>query len=328
MVPVDGSSRHLMAEIAREQRGHISYAQLLTAGFTADQIRTLQTDGTLHRIHHGVYAVGHLAAIPLGPEAAAILAFQGRAALSHLTALRLYGLLPAEHEAVVDVTIRREGSAHRRRGIRVHRSRTLTDRQIRSLAGLPVTRPERALLDSAPLLTEHQLGRAFDEAIARRLTSYTKLAELVGRHLGHPGQAKLAALVKQRRFPTVTESEAEDRFLALIAEAGLPAPRTQVQMHGFRIDAYWPQARFAVEIDGFQWHNRTKTSFERDRRKQQVLQEHGIEVARTTWAQITEERLQLVAHVAGRLAARRTESVGRLAAGTTEARAGEVRATG
>jgi very-short-patch-repair endonuclease len=77
-----------------------------------------------------------------------------------------------------------------------------------------------------------------------------------------------------------------------------------VGVHGFRIDAYWPEARFAVEIDGFQWHGRTKTAFERDRRKQQVLPEHEIEVARTTWDQITEEPLQLVAHVSQRLALR------------------------
>ena len=306
MAPGVGRGRHLMAEVARVQRGHISYAQLLKAGFTASRIRTLQADGTLHRVHHGVYAVGHTAAIPLGAEAAAILAFDGRAVLSHLTALRLHGLLPAERAAVIDVTVRPEGSAHRRRGIRIHRSRTLSDRQTRSVAGLPVTVPERALLDSAPLLTEYQLGRSFDEAIARRATSYTKVADLVARHHGHPGRGRLAALIEERRFPTVTESEAEARFLALIAEAALPTPRTQVQMHGFRIDAYWPQARFAMEIDGYQWHDRTRASFERDRRKQQVLQEHGIEVARTTWHQISQQGLQLVAHVATRLAARTT----------------------
>jgi very-short-patch-repair endonuclease len=246
--------------------------------------------------------------VPLGAETAAILALRRPAVLSHLTALRLHGLSHPDERAPIDVSIADGGNAPSRPGIQVHRSRTLTKRQIRSIAGLPVTVPERALLDSAPLLTEYQLSRAFDEAIARRLTSYAKVAELVARHHGHPGQGKLAVLVAQRRSPTVTESEAEERFLALILAAGLPAPRTQVQMHGFRIDAYWPQARFAVEIDGFQWHDRTKTSFERDRRKQQVLQQQGIEVARTTWDQITEKRLQLVAHISSRLALRTTEA--------------------
>ena len=39
-----------------------------------------------------------------------------------------------------------------------------TSAQVKSVAGLPVTVPERALLDSAALLTKVQLGRAFDEA--------------------------------------------------------------------------------------------------------------------------------------------------------------------
>jgi hypothetical protein len=280
VVPAGSDSRRLLAEIAREQRGHISYAQLLAIGFTNAQVRTLHGHATLHRVHHGVYRVGHTAPVPLGAETAAVLWFGGRAVLSHLTALRLHGLIAPDEGAPIDVTVAAGGSAYQRTGIQVHSSRTLTKRQIKPVAGLPMTVAERALLDSAPLLTKVQLGRAFDEAIARRVTSHTKVAELVMRLGGHPGQGKLAELVGQRRFPTVTESEAEDRFLALIADAGLPAPRTQVPVHGFRIDAYWPQARFAVEIDGFQWH------------------------ARTTWDQITEEPLRLVAHIAQRLALR------------------------
>jgi very-short-patch-repair endonuclease len=308
VVAPDSRSRDLVADVAREQRGHISYAQLRAVGLTANQVRTLQAHGTLHRVHYGVYQVGHTAPVPLGAETAAMLAFGGRAVLSHLSALRLYCLLPPDQGAAIDATVAAGGSAYQRTGIQVHSSRTLTDRQIRSVAGLPVTVPERALLDSTPLLTKRELGRALDEAITRRVVSYTKVADLVSRHQGHPGWGRLTSLIENRHFPTVTESEAEQRFLALMLDAGLPTPRTQVDLYGFRVDAYWPEARFVVEIDGLQWHNRTKKSFERDRRKQQVLQEHEIEVARTTWEQVTEEGLQLVAHVASRLALRTTEA--------------------
>ncbi|MGH2843552.1 MAG: hypothetical protein ACRDKL_08205, partial [Solirubrobacteraceae bacterium] len=64
-----------------------------------------------------------------------------------------------------------------------------------------------------------------------------------------------------------------------------------------------PQSRFAVEIDGYRWHS-GRSAFERDRRKQTALQAHGIEVCRATWAQITQEPLRLVAHVAARIARR------------------------
>lgn len=300
------SGRHgqsAVSEVARRQHGYVSNRQLRAIGYTRKHIRTLQAHGALHPIHHGVYAVGHTAVTPLGGEAAALLALSGRAVLSHITALRMYDLVGMER-APIHLTVAAGSTAPRRSGIEVHRSRTLTPKLIRMVSGMPVTVPERALLDSAPLLTGRQLERAVDEALVRRLTSLTKLSTLIREHAGHPGKGLMATVVEQRRHPTVTESEAEERFLALVRDAGLPVPRTQVELHGFRVDAYWPQARLAVEIDGLQWHNRTKRSFERDRRKQQVLQEHEIEVARTTWDQITGEGTRLVAHLAKRLALR------------------------
>ncbi len=298
-----GSADTRLAQLTEAQRGLVSRSQLTAAGVSAQQINVRLRREQIRRVHRGVYTVNRGAEPELFRETAALLACGDHAALSHLTAIRVWGLLALTGLDEVHVSmVGRWGRT--RPGIRVHHSETLTGRQVGEVSGLPVTKPERALLDSAPLLSKTELRRAFDEAIARRLTSYTKVADLVSHHNGHPGQGKLAALVEQRRFPTVTESEAEERFLALMRDAGLPAPRTQVAIHGFRVDAYWPQARFAVEIDGFQWHDRTRTSFERDRRKQQVLQEHEIEVARTTWEQITEEGPRLAAHVATRLAVR------------------------
>jgi very-short-patch-repair endonuclease len=292
-----------LARLAAAQLGLASRTQLLAAGLSPRQIQVRLAREQLRIVHRGVYSVSRGSEPPRFRETAALLACGDHAALSHLTAIWLWGLLPICAPAEVDVTtVRRCGRS--RRGIRVHHSRTLMHRQVHQLEGLPVTAPARALLDSAPLLTKRQLGQALDEALAKRVTSFTKVADLALIHSGHPGLGRLRAVIEQRRFPTVTESEAEERFMALMQDAGLPTPRTQVSMHGFRVDVYWPEARFAVEIDGFQWHNRTKKSFERDRRKQQVLQEHEIEVARTTWEQITEGGLQLVAHVSRRLALR------------------------
>jgi very-short-patch-repair endonuclease len=298
-----GGADARLAQLTEAQRGLVSRSQLTAAGVSAQQINVRLQRAQIRRVHRGVYTVNRGEEPVLFRETAALLACGDHAALSHLTAIRVWGLLalPGLDEVHVSM-VGRWGRT--RPGICIHHSKTLPRSQVGEVRGLPVTKPERALLDSAPLLSKPELRRAFDQAIAGRLTSYTKVADLASRHNGHPGQGKLAALTKQRRFPTVTESEAEERFLALMRDAGLPAPRTQVAMHGFRVDAYWPQARFAVEIDGFQWHDRTRTSFERDRRKQQVLQEQEIEVARTTWEQITEEGPRLAAHVATRLAVR------------------------
>jgi len=301
-----GSADAKLAQLAAAQRGLANRRQLLAAGLSPRQIQVRLAREQLRTVHRGVYAVGRGQEPEWFRETAALLACGDHAALSHLAAIRLWGLLPLPPDTEIDVTTVGGWGGRTQSGVRAHRSHTLTTRQVRQLDGLPVTAPERTLLDASLLLTERQLERALDEALARRLTSLTKLAEQLVRHRGHAGSGSLRAMVEARRFSTATESEAEERFLALMREAGLPTPRTQVEMHGFRVDVYWPQARLAVEIDGLQWHNRTKKSFERDRRKQQVLQEHEIEVARTTWEQITGKQLQLVAHVSGRLAIRTT----------------------
>jgi very-short-patch-repair endonuclease len=48
-----------VAAIAAVQHGVITFAQLIAAGLTATAIRNRVRSGRLHRIHRGVYAVGH-----------------------------------------------------------------------------------------------------------------------------------------------------------------------------------------------------------------------------------------------------------------------------
>jgi very-short-patch-repair endonuclease len=291
--------------VATAQHGRISRDQLLAIGFTDGRIRTLVANHVLVRLHRNVYAVGHLAAVPLGAETAALLAFRSGVALSHRSALRVMGVLPAEPGAVVEVIVRSDRGHHRRAGVTVHRTGWLPQSHLRLVSGLPTTAAERALLDVAPSMSTRELERAVDEALALRVTSLTKLhaLESVAGFCGSRGSGRLTRLLNERSGLTVTHSEAEERFLALIRSAELPMPELQAYLHGFSLDFYWPQARFAVEIDGFRWHT-TKTNFERDRRKDTTLLAQGVEVARISWSQLAKEPLRLVALVSGQLSAR------------------------
>lgn len=70
----------------------------------------------------------------------------------------------------------------------------------------------------------------------------------------HPGAGRLRALLRGQRGPGLSQSEAEERFLALIREAGLPEPETNVRIHGYEVDFLWRDQQVVVEIDGFRFH--------------------------------------------------------------------------
>jgi putative AbiEi antitoxin of type IV toxin-antitoxin system len=135
-----------IATLATMQYGVVSRAQLLAAGIGPGAIATRIKRHQLHRLHRGVYAVGHTALVPLAREMAAVLACGPNACLSHLSAAWLWRLLDAVVE-LVEVTV--QGSTRRRPGLRVHTSRLLGPDQVCRHRGLPVTTPERTLIDLA-----------------------------------------------------------------------------------------------------------------------------------------------------------------------------------
>src|SRR4051794_33017275 len=113
------SPDRIVAQIARRQHGVVTVAQLSEAGLGRGAIAHRVSQARLHRLYRGVYAVGAGTLPPLGAEMAAVLAFGGRAVVSHISAAAMWQLLPARpahlHLTVVGAT------AHARRGLRLHR---------------------------------------------------------------------------------------------------------------------------------------------------------------------------------------------------------------
>lgn len=89
-------------------------------------------------------------------------------------------------------------------------------------------------------------------------------------------------------------SALEERFLALVASAGLPTPRTNVRLAGFEVDALWPEHRLVVELDGAASH-RTATAFAADRRRDAALQVARYRIVRFTWQDVAERAGDVVA---------------------------------
>jgi very-short-patch-repair endonuclease len=193
-------------------------------------------------------------------------------------------------------------------GVKLHRSRTLTPRDIRLHNGLPITSPARAILDAAATLPDRDVERLLGEGLfALRLVTRGEIGELLARAGKHPGRARLTRVANAHLEDTRTDSPPEERLFALIRAGGLPEPRTQVDMLGYRLDFFWPELALAVEVDAYGTHG-SPARFEADRRRDaRLLAEEGIVVLRLTRSGIEDrpfETISLLARTIGQREAR------------------------
>lgn len=59
-------------------------------------------------------------------------------------------------------------------------------------------------------------------------------------------------------------------------------------IEGHELDAYWPRARFAIELDTYDYHG-SPSAFEADRIRQESLKLAGIEMVRITGIRMDRE---------------------------------------
>ena len=86
--------QHAVAALASSQHGVVARRQLLSLGFSAQEIKGMLGNRRLLAIHRGVYAAGHLVLSQKGRWMAAALACGPGALLSHRSAAALRSLRP------------------------------------------------------------------------------------------------------------------------------------------------------------------------------------------------------------------------------------------
>jgi very-short-patch-repair endonuclease len=110
-----------------------------------------------------------------------------------------------------------------------------------------------------------------------------------------------------RSRSTKTDSLPEARLLALIRAAGLPEPKLQAHLLGYRLDFYSPELKLAVEVDAYGTHG-SPARFEADRRRDaRLLTETGIIVLRFTRAAIERRPLEALGVLARAIGQREAE---------------------
>jgi very-short-patch-repair endonuclease len=274
-------TRDAVQTLAHRQRGFVTTAQLLSLGIGKYAVIHRARNGTLIRVHTGVYAVGHVPVAPVDRAAGALLACGPSAALSHSSAMSLWGfasswMMPFEIIAPTQ---------HRRQGIRVHRSTALIAADVRRHFGLRATSPARTLLDNAPRLTERRLIRAVNDA---RLSGHLRLAALqdvIRRFPRHPGAHLLRPLAETVGAPS--RSVFEDAFLAFVERYDLPRPKLNVMVAGHEVDGLFEAERLIVELDGYATHA-SRDAFENDRERDTDGLVLGMETVRITWERLTQ----------------------------------------
>jgi hypothetical protein len=291
-----------LAELATRQHGVVSTAQLRELGYGHNVIVQATASGRLHRLHRGVYAVGHRDFDWHGRCLGAVLAC-APAVASHASAGWLWGLLRYAPGTIdVTATTRR----HSKSAFRIHYA-PLEDRDREECEGIPVTSLARTKLDLAATLNAYRLGRVLERSEDLGIFDLGPIEEVLGRFTHHPGAKPLRqALEIYRPDPTFTRSGLEKRFLALVREAGLPAPSMNLNVIGLELDAYWPKERFAVELDVYETHG-TRAAFETDRLRNEDLLLAGIAVDRVTGPRLKREPDEVMRRLGRLLAQRRRD---------------------
>jgi very-short-patch-repair endonuclease len=292
-----------IAALAARQHGVISRGQLPELGLRDSAIGHRVTSGRLHRVHRGVFAVGHRLLTAHGSWSAAVLACGPGSVLSHASAAALWDLRRSDAVSV-DVTIRRTGRLTRP-GIRIHRPRTLPRHETTTRHGIPTTTPARTILDMAAGLTQSRLERLLDQAEILELTDYPSLDALARAHPGHHGSAKLQrALVTHYAGTNLTASDLEILFKQLCHDHGLPRPRVNELVASKQVDFLFHQQRLIVETDSWRYH-KTRRAFEDDRARDVLTSRAGYHTLRFTDRQLERDPDAVATAIAAVLADRR-----------------------
>jgi hypothetical protein len=253
------------------------------------------------RLFPDVYACGSLRVDHRLRARAAVRLLLPGAVLCGRSAAVLWGLDLAGPEDDVECTVTPGCRAGTATGVRVTR-RALPAEDVVIRAGVRVTTPSRTALDLARIHPLEEAVVALDRFL---LTRRVTLAELQGAaaRLSGPGCRGVRAAVA--RADGLAGSPQETRLRLRLHDSGLPRPVAQHEIRdadGFvaRVDFAWPEARVAVEYDGW-WHGEPQ-NVPKDRRRLNRLGAAGWTVIFAT-AEDVDDPVRLVARIAAALAA-------------------------
>jgi very-short-patch-repair endonuclease len=240
---------------------------------------------------------------------AACLAAGQDAVASHRAAARIWRLVDRSDDTV-EISVPRQ-QRPRLPTVTVHRSMDLVHEHSTVRHRIPVTNPLRTIVDLAAVLPADRVEDAVDAGLAHPCLFSVPavewmLNELAGR--GRRGAGVLRDVLAERVLgDALSDSVLESRMARLLRRAGLPPAtfhyviRTPAGVLLAEVDFAYPEARLAIEVDGFAVHG-TPRRMAKDFVRQNGLVPYDWHVLRFTWRQVVRQPDMIVRAVAAALA--------------------------
>lgn len=266
--------------------------------------------GSLHRVHRGVYAVGHRSISRVTHLRAAVLACDEGAVISHGTAAAFHGLWD-KWPVLIDVTVPNQ-RGRKIDGVRCRRCRYPASEEIEVRQGIACTTIARTLVDLAGMVGLQTLRKAVGRAAILKRLDLEAVDLAMHNAKGRRGLRALELVLapyrtEEGKVPDV-HSDFETLVLPELVELGLRRPECNASLHlegeKFLVDFLWEQEQVIVETDGRETHE-TATAFQADRRRDQFLAAAGYLALRVTWDQIHGEREAVLQRIGRALSLRR-----------------------
>lgn len=276
-----------VARVASRQFGLVTRRQLAQIGLTPPAVVLRCRTGRLHRVHLGVYAVGHTVISRDARRLAAVLTCGRGAVLAHASAAGRHGLRP-DNGRLVHVAVLRPRRCSPRSGLRLHHPADLTPADCTVRDGIPVTTLARTLADLGDHLPVAHVRAAFARAEQQRVLDMGEIHAALDRAgPRRRGPAILREILRgyDPRWQDAL-SGLELRLLDIVSAHGLPAPDVNAWVDGrFLIDFLWRDERVAAEADSERFHG-TANARRSDARRDREVRRLGFTVVRISDADL------------------------------------------
>jgi very-short-patch-repair endonuclease len=274
----------LIERFALAHHGVITLDAVRDAGMSRSTWQRAVASGQLELIHEGVARIAGAAIPAHQPLAAAVLAAGKGALASHRAAAWLWGI-PLPNRPVPELILPSRARQATLEGVIVHRPRDLLDLGAVYKYGIPACKLLRIACDygavdpqGAHAVIGHIITNGWMSAEAFEAAVRTH-----GRR-GRPGVPVLrAALADWTADGKALDSELERLMTRLVRRFKLPPVEFHPIVLGYEIDFRVVGSMVLLECDGWEWHDKRRTNFERDRKRRAELVAAGYVVVPFTW---------------------------------------------